>query len=618
MYNSVKLKKTMKGIKIIMKSKNSLLKNIIYTWKTVKEFGESKIYLLTLGMIIISVITPFLTTALPGTVVWLLVNKVYFLHTLFIIMAYALLLLILNYLNMTLNLNLKESIFFHRLKSGEIISHKILTTDFVNIDTPQKKTDIQKALNATYQNDDVGFPALITGPRDFIINILLLLLYTFFVARLNIWITLLLVISPILSLIAHSINIKWLRKNEEIKADIFKKINYLRTNSIDLKNGKDIRLYKIQNWFVDLYKNLLNLYMSWVNKELRRYFLIDLFERFITLTQNIVIYGYLLYNVMNDNMDIASFTLYLGFVSGIGGFINTAFKQFVYMQKNNIHVQNYLDYIRCEEFSNRGEGKKLSEGTTYELKLEDLSFKYPDSDENILEHLNLTIKKGEKIALVGENGAGKTTLVKILCGLYLPISGNLYIDNINSKDINIYDHYKAFSVIFQDIFPLAYSIAQNIACTFSENIDYVKLGRCIELAGLSEKVASLPDKEETTLLKIFDGIELSGGEMQKLMLARALYKNSPVMILDEPTAALDPIAESEMYEKYNTLVGGKTSIFISHRLSSTRFCDRILFMKDGKIIETGTHDELLSLGGEYSKMFEIQAHYYQKEVVQDV
>lgn len=602
----------------MMKSKNSsLLKNIIYTWKTVGEYGESKIYFLTLGMIIISVITPFLTTALPGAVVWLLVNKVYFLNTLLIIMGYALILLILNYSNMALSINLLGATFIHRIKSGTVICNKVLTTDFINIDSEKKKTELQKALNATFANDDVGFPALIAGPRDFIINVLLLLLYTFFVAKLNIWIMLLLVVSPIISLIAHTRNLKWLKKNEETKADIYKKINYLRTNSIDLKNGKDIRLYKIQNWFVDLYKNLLNLYMSWVNKEQRRYFLIDLFERLITLVQNIVIYGYLLYSVINNKIDIASFTLYLGFVSGIGGFINAAFKQYVYMQKNNIHVQNFLDYIRCEEFSNRGEGKKLSENTTYEIRLEDVSFKYPDSDEKILENLNLTIKKGEKIALVGANGAGKTTLVKILCGLYQPISGNLYIDNINSKDINIHDHYKAFSVIFQDIFPLAYSIAQNIACTFKENIDYEKLHRCIELSGLSEKIASLPDKEETTLLKIFDGIELSGGEMQKLMLARALYKDSPILILDEPTAALDPIAESEMYEKYNTLVNDKTSIFISHRLSSTRFCDRILFMKDGKIVESGTHDELMSLGGEYAKMFEIQAHYYKEEVEQN-
>lgn len=597
-----------------MKNKNSLLKNIIYTWKTAREFGESKIYFLTLCMIIISVIAPFLTTTLPGTVVWLLVNKVYFLHVLLIIMSYALLLLILNYLIMVLHLNLKASIFAYRLRSGMIISHKILTTDFINIDTQQKKTEIEEAFKATFADDEIGFPALITGPRDFIINVMLFILYTFFIARLSIWIMLLLVIVPGLSMIAHSLNIKWLAENEDKKTEIYKKINYLKLNSIDLKNAKDIRLYKVQNWFIDLYYNLLNLYMSWNNKEIRRYFFIDLFERFMSLIQNTVIYGYLLYQVINNNMDIASFTLYLGFVLGIGSFINASFKQFSYMQKNNIHVQNYLDYVNCKEFSNRGEGKKLSEDKTYELRLEDVSFKYPDSDEAILENLNLTIEKGEKIALVGANGAGKTTLIKILCGLYQPNSGNIYIDNINTKDINIHNHYKVFSVIFQDIFPLAYTIAQNIACVFKENIDYVKLNKCIELAGLSEKIDSLPEKEETNLLRIFDGIELSGGEMQKLMLARALYKDSPVLILDEPTAALDPIAESEMYEKYNTLVGNKTSIFISHRLSSTRFCDRILFMKDGKIVETGTHDELMNLGGEYANMFEIQAHYYQKEV----
>lgn len=598
-----------------MKSKNSLIKNIIYTWKTVGKFGESKIYFLSLGMIVIFTIIPFLTTLFPAFVVWLLVNKVYFLHTLLIVVAYASILLILNYLSMVLSLNSKQAIFFHRLKSGEVIDYKILTTDFVNVDGPKKKTEINKALNAVYMDDTSGFPALIEGPRDMVINIILLILYIIFATKLNVWIMLLLVISPTLSVLVHSANLKWVKENNNRVSDILKKINYLKTQSIDLKNGKDIRVYKIQNWFTDLYHNLLNLYMYWYKKEIRRFFLLDLLGRFISCIQNIIVYGYLLYSVKNG-MDIAEFTLYLSVVFGIGGFVNIIFEKFNYIQKNNIYVQDYLDYLLCEEFSNRGKGKKLSKDTTYELKLKDINFKYPDTNEVLFENLNLTIKKGEKIALVGENGAGKTTLVKLLCGLYRPDSGDILIDNINSKDINIFDHYKTFAVVFQDAAVLAYTIAQNIACTFNENIDYEKLNKCVELAGLREKIDSLPKKEHTNMLKEFDdeGIVFSGGETQKLMLAKALYKDSPVLILDEPTAALDPIAENEMYEKYNKLIGGKTSIFISHRLSSTRFCDRILFMKDGKIVETGTHDELMKLGREYAKMFEIQAHYYQKEV----
>lgn len=598
-----------------MKNKNFLLKNIIYTWKKVKDYKESKLYFLSLGIIFLSVIIPFLTMALPSVVIWLLIKEVYFLNTLMIIMVYALLLLILNYLNTVLDSNSKISVFTCRLKAGYDINHKILTTDFVNIDRQHKKTEIEKALIAVYQNDDIGFPALLEGSRSFIINIMLLILYVFFAAKLNFFIMILLIISPVISMYAHSKNIKWLMDNDNGRGAINKKIRYLRTQSIDLKNGKDIRLYKIQNWFVDLYYSLVNLYVNWYQREYRRYFFTDLLGRFMSCIQNIIVYGYLLYNVMNG-MDIASFVLYLGVVSGIGGFIKVSFDKYAYMQKNNIHVQNYLNFMSSQEFSNRDDGIKPEENTTHELRFENISFKYPDSDENLLDNLNLTIKKGEKLAIVGENGAGKTTLIKILCGLYQPDSGNIFIDNINSKDINIYDYYKIFSVVFQDIFAIAYTIAQNIACTSNDNIDYEKLNKYIKLAGLEEKINSLPKKEQTDMLKEFDddGIVFSGGEMQKLMLARALYKDSAVIILDEPTAALDPIAESEMYEKYNTLINDKTSIFISHRLSSTRFCDRILFMKNGKIVETGTHDELMKLGKEYAKMFEIQAHYYQKEV----
>ncbi len=598
-----------------MEKKNSLLKNTIYTWKKIKDYGESKYYFISIGIVILSIIIPFLTMALPSVVILLLVEKVYFLNTLLIIMGYALILLILNYLNKVLEMNSLYSMFIFRLKAGYEIDHKILDTDFINIDSQQKKNEIEKALTAVYQNDDIGFTALLEGSRTFIINSFLLIMYILFAVKLNLFIMLLLIISPIFSIYAHTKNIRWIETNKDTWAPIDKKIRYLRTQSVNIKNGKDIRLYKIQNWFVKLYYSLVDLRIHWYQKEYRRYLLIEILERFIFCIQSIIVYGYLLYSVKNG-MDIASFTLYLGVVSGVGGFIKQAFDKYVYMQKNNVYVQDYLSYISTKEQSNRGDGVKLSEKTTYDLKLDNVSFNYPESDETLFENLSLTIKKGEKLAIVGANGAGKTTLIKLLCGLYLPDNGNIYIDNVNSKDINIKDYYKIFSVVFQDIFAIAYTIAQNIACTFNDDIDYTKLHKCIKLSGLEEKINSLPKKENTNMLKEFDddGIVFSGGEMQKLMLARALYKDSPVIILDEPTAALDPIAESEMYEKYNTLINDKTSIFISHRLSSTRFCDRILFMKSGKIIESGTHDELISLGGEYARMFEIQSHYYQKEV----
>ena len=245
-----------------------------------------------------------------------------------------------------------------------------------------------------------------------------------------------------------------------------------------------------------------------------------------------------------------------------------------------------------------------------------MTFAHEGSDTNLFENISLTISEGEKVALVGMNGAGKTTLIKLLCGLYKPKSGRILVDGIDILEFNIYDYFKEISVVFQDVFPFAFTIAQNVACDSTSNIDYKRVYEVLCLAGLKEKIDSLKDGINSVMCKDLDenGIVFSGGEMQKLMLARALYKDAGMIILDEPTAALDPLAESEMYEKYNSFVHDKTSIFISHRLSSTRFVDRILFMKDGKIIEEGSHEDLIKLNGEYAYMFDVQAHYYQKEV----
>lgn len=255
----------------------------------------------------------------------------------------------------------------------------------------------------------------------------------------------------------------------------------------------------------------------------------------------------------------------------------------------------------------------LRPGEACELELRDVSFRYPGAEKDVLSHINLTIAPGEKLAIVGLNGAGKTTLVKLLCGFYDPTGGEVRLNGRNIRPFNRPAYYALLGAVYQNFSLVPASIAQNVAQDL-EGFDRARVQNCLERAGLGAKIRALPHGMDTHLVKEVyeDAEELSGGELQRLMLARALYKDAPILVLDEPTAALDPIAESDIYQKYREMTVGRTSIYISHRLASTRFCDRILLLADGKIAEEGTHEALMAKGGEYARLFEIQSRYYRE------
>lgn len=253
---------------------------------------------------------------------------------------------------------------------------------------------------------------------------------------------------------------------------------------------------------------------------------------------------------------------------------------------------------------------------TLEIEFKDVSFKYPNTNNYIINHLNLKIDKKMKLAIVGLNGAGKTTIVKLLCGMFDIDEGEILINGKNIKNYNRKTLYAIFSIVFQDVNIFAFTIAENIALKEDSKIDYDKLNMAIDKAGLREKIDSLPLREKTMMLKNIDtaGIELSGGESQKLAIARAIYNDGNCLILDEPTSALDALAEAEIYEKFSQITSDKTTIFISHRLASTKFCDKIALFDKAGLKEFGTHEELMKLKGLYYEMFLVQGKYYKEGV----
>lgn len=385
---------------------------------------------------------------------------------------------------------------------------------------------------------------------------------------------------------------------------------YLVKEMRDLGAAKDIRLYGMIDWLRQVFKDNLTARMRLHTKRSRYQYLFLVIINLVNTAFTGFIYYYLIMRYLTGTIDISGFILYFGLITGFNSWLMSVVDGIEELHRILLNIDDLRSFHGIpDRLRENIVGKDADPENS--IRFEHVSFGY-QKDKYVMRDMNFYIEPGEKIAIVGLNGAGKTTLVKLLCGLYTPNEGHIYIGGREVREFDREELFGKIAVVFQDIYILPTTIERNI--TLSDKTDSQKLENVLQLSGLKDKVNVLPRKEKTVLVKsvLEEAVELSGGEMQKLALARALYKGGELFVLDEPTAKLDPLAENEMYIKYNTLTKGKTSIFISHRLSSTRFCDRILFLQDGMITECGTHDELMALGGAYANMFETQSHYYRE------
>ena len=409
----------------------------------------------------------------------------------------------------------------------------------------------------------------------------------------------------------HSDNWEFRHRDEE--ESCYAKKSYIRRKAESVELAKDIRIFGLQGWLNELMDRVQNVYLDFLLRSEKVRLLSDVAEALLTMARNGIAYAYLLHMALRDSLSVPEFILYFTavstFTTWVMGILQAAQK--LHEESLDIsQVREFLDYP--EPFRFEG-GVAIPKADAYELKLEHVSFRYPGAEEDTIHDLDLTVCPGEKLAIVGLNGAGKTTLVKLLCGLFDPTEGRVLLNGVNVRDFNRREYYGLFSAVFQEFSILDVTVAENIAQT-NENIDTQKLWDCIEKAGLTQTIQKLPNGLDTHVGRevYLDGVLFSGGQTQRLMLARALYKDGAILLLDEPTAALDPLAENDIYQKYKDMTAGKTSLFISHRLASTRFCDRIIFVADGHITEEGTHDQLLARGGAYARLFEVQSRYYQE------
>ncbi len=379
--------------------------------------------------------------------------------------------------------------------------------------------------------------------------------------------------------------------------------------------GKDVRLYrqdklimKLKNFAFDLHKKSFRMFAS------KRYTLSILLTITGILLQAIIYIFVCIYAIIGV-FGIGSIVKYVGFVETIIGCITSYFNVFADIKYNTPFVDDYLAYFDIPQKMYQGSlTVEKRDDNEYYVEFKDVSFKYPGADTYALRHVNMKFKIGEKLAVVGMNGSGKTTFIKLMCRLYDPTEGEILLNGVNIKKYDYDEYLSVFSVVFQDFKLFSFTLGENVAA--DSNYDVQKIMESLEQAGFSERLAKMPDGIKTSLYKDFDktGVEISGGEAQKIALARALYKDAPFIILDEPTAALDPIAEYEIYSRFNNIVGDKTAIYISHRLSSCRFCDKIAVFDNGSIVQRGSHDELVSdKNGKYYELWHAQAQYYTEQ-----
>ncbi len=395
--------------------------------------------------------------------------------------------------------------------------------------------------------------------------------------------------------------------------DLDRRIWYVQGVTSDFQAAKDIRIYGMAGWFKEVYADLEAQRLGWEKQMLVRQFLSRVADLVVILLRDGLAYVLLIRMILEGSITVDRFLLYFSAISMFATFIGNIMDEWNGIRATSLDVCDYRRYMDLPEQDGTGEADVESLlGTAPEVVFDHVSFCYDGAKENTLDDIVLTIKPGEKVALVGENGAGKTTLVKLLCGLYLPTKGEIRIGGIPFGKFHRREYYRLFSAVFQDVQTGFFSLAETVSGQGAAETDEARAVECIRRAGLSEKLDALPQGIHTRLDKQLhrDGTDLSGGEAQKLMLARALYKDAPILVLDEPTAALDPIAENQIYLQYRDMTRDKTVLFISHRLASTRFCDRILYLKDGKVAEEGTHEELMALGGEYAGMYEMQSCWY--------
>ncbi len=495
-----------------------------------------------------------------------------------------------------------------RMRYAVAAFRKTLTTDYVNIESYEGR-EKQKRAEAFYNARFSSGADFVEQCAHFLVCVIGVIASSVLLYKVNYFMILLI----LLTCVCEFFLLKILKTKQSETTDNYSKLSgkfeYFYKLSKNAEASKDIKLYGFSDYLVKTAADFIYQIEHINAKYTKQSAAISGVRALLNLVRELVAYAYLTYLVLKNRLSVSEFIFCFGIITGFSNWIMNLVFSFMEISRCCTDCALYREFV---EESVSEDKPEVDFGEVRSIEFSNVFFTYPASDTETIRNMSFKVNKGENIAIVGENGAGKTTAIKLLCGLYYPSEGDILINGRSSKEFSSDSYFDLFSAVFQDYCFMPMTIAENI--TAEQSYDKERLFAAFDKAGITDKINSLSEKENTLMVKDVykNAADFSGGEKQKLLLAKAVYKNAPVLILDEPTAALDPISENELYLKYNELTEDKISFFISHRLSSTRFCDRILFIKDGAVAESGTHEELMAKKGAYYRMYQTQSMYYRE------
>lgn len=495
-----------------------------------------------------------------------------------------------------------------RMRYAVAAFRKTLTTDYVNIESFEGR-EKQKRAEAFYNARFSSGADFVEQCAHFLVCVIGVIASSVLLYKVNYFMILLI----LLTCVCEFFLLKFLKTKQSETTDNYSKLSgkfeYFYKLSKNAEASKDIKLYGFSDYLIKTAADFIYQIERINAKYTKQSAAISGVRALLNLVRELVAYAYLTYLVLKNRLSVSDFIFCFGIITGFSNWIMNLVFSFMEISRCCTDCALYREFVEESVSESKPE---VDFGEVRSIEFSNVFFTYPASDTETIRNMSFKVTKGENIAIVGENGAGKTTVIKLLCGLYYPSKGDILINGRSSREFSSDSYFDLFSAVFQDYCFMPMTIAENI--TAEQAYDKERLFAAFDKAGITDKINSLPEKENALMVKEVykNAADFSGGEKQKLLLAKAVYKNAPVLILDEPTAALDPISENELYLKYNELTEDKISFFISHRLSSTRFCDRILFIKDGAVAESGTHEELMAKKGAYYRMYQTQSMYYRE------